>query len=239
MAAVTDRAPGPSGSEPEDAAAIVRTLGSFLAHQLRTPLTTIYAGADLIAQDRLSPDRRAEAAHSIARESRRLHAMVEDLVVFVRDEEPDAEPEPLLIQRLVAMAVERRRQAGAEPTIELHAEEDVPPVVATQPEVEHVIRNVVEHAALNSPPGGRIQVDVRRAAERVEVRVRDDGPGRDDAAATTAFELFAATSRDNGDASGTNLGLVVARRLAEKTGGSVRALASNRGETVVSWPAGA
>jgi signal transduction histidine kinase len=236
MSAVTDRARERPTSEAGDPAAIVRTLGSFLAHQLRTPLTTIYAGADLIAQDRLPPDRRAEAAGSIARESRRLHAIVEDLVVFVRDEEPEGDPEPLLVQRLIAVEVDRRRRASAEPAIELRAENDIPPILASQAEVEHVIRNLIEHAALNTPPGGRIKVDVRNVGERVEVAISDEGPGRDEAAASTAFDLFAATHRDNGDASGANLGLVVARRLAEGTGGALRALASDRGQTIVSWP---
>jgi K+-sensing histidine kinase KdpD len=80
-------------------------------------------------------------------------------------------------------------------------------------------------------------VSGRSVRDVVELHIVDAGPGRDAAAGASAFDLFARGPRSAADASGANLAMVVARRMIERMGGTVRAEAADHGITVVALPA--
>jgi two-component system, OmpR family, sensor histidine kinase KdpD len=104
---------------------------------------------------------------------------------------------------------------------------------------EQMLFNILDNAAKYSPAGGRIEIDVRRAAGRIEIAVRDEGPGITPAALDRLFEKF--YRADDGDRrrAGTGLGLAIAKGFVEALGGSIRA--ANRtdrsgAEFTVSYP---
>lgn len=206
----------------DDPATLQRVLGSVLGHELRTPMTTIYGGAQLVTHAGVSPATRDEAAKAIEREARRLHRIVEDLVVLVRPVgDASAEPEPLMLQHVLPHVVEAERAARPEATIELTIAPALPAVLGSADDVEHVVRNLVAHALIYSPDDGRIVVEASRVDDAVEVRVADDGPARDEGDARGAFDLFHASSRTAADTSGANLALVATRRLVERMSGRI------------------
>ena len=218
-----------SESDPET---IQRALGSVLAHELRTPLTTVYAGAELLLNAGLAEATRLEAAQSVIHAAERLHRVIEDLVVLVRwTGDRSDEEEPVLLQPIVRRVV--RRIADQRVEVAIDAPPDVPSVSASPLVVEQILRNMIEHAVTNSPPGGRIVVSVHAAGDEVAVEVADDGPPRSDEERKQAFDLFAPTTRRGSDASGANLGLVAARRLVERLGGRIEAVRLERGGAVV------
>src|SRR2546422_2465054 len=81
----------------------------LLSHELRTPVTTIYGGAHLLATRDLPDDRRRALAADVGHEAEHLYRVVEDLVVLLRAEHGDLNPvgEPVAIGRLVVAAIER------------------------------------------------------------------------------------------------------------------------------------
>jgi signal transduction histidine kinase len=205
-------------------------LGSVLAHELRTPLTTIFGGAQLVSDPSVSEATRREAAKSVAREAQRLHRVVEDLLALVRLNPSDpAALEPLLLQRVVPPVIESFRRFDPDPAIVLTLPRSLPPVLASESELGRLIEGLLSDAAAYTLPGQVIRIRARRAGGTVEIRVSDDGPGRDPTEAAHAFDLFARSPRSSADPAGANLGLVVARRLVERMGGRIWARPAPRG----------
>jgi Osmosensitive K+ channel histidine kinase len=104
---------------------------------------------------------------------------------------------------------------------------------------EQTLFNILDNAGKYSPPGGRIEIEARRAGDRVEIVVRDEGPGIAPESLDRLFEKF--YRADDGDRrrAGTGLGLAIAKGFVEALGGSIKA--ANRtdrsgAEFTVSFP---
>jgi signal transduction histidine kinase len=224
-------------AEDEDPATTRRILGSILAHELRTPMTTIFGGAQLIADPSVSSTTRTEAARSVAREAQRLHRVIEDLLVFVRSRaDEDVDVGPVLLQRVIPRVVGTHQAVNPGLGVEATIPKDLPPVLASERDVEHVVDNLLSHAVRYNPQGATVRVEARRRDGEVEVRVFDDGPARDADEAERAFELFTRSGRSTIDPSGANLSLVVSRLLVERMGGRIWAGRSKGAELGFALP---
>jgi signal transduction histidine kinase len=224
--------------DEDDPATVHHALGSVLAHELRTPMTTIFGGAQLVSDPRVSETTRNEAARSVGREAQHLNRIIEDLVVLVRSSR-DSPPglDPVMLQHVVPRAVASTKATRPRASIEVSLPQSLPPVMGAEEQVDHVVHNLLDHAVVYSPPGGTVRIEARRAGHSVEVHVLDDGPARDEMTALGAFDLFHTSARTAADPSGANLGLVVTRRLVLAMGG--RIWASNEapgGELAFSLP---
>ena len=224
--------------DEDDPATVHHALGSVLAHELRTPMTTIFGGAQLVSDPRVSETTRNEAARSVEREAQHLNRIIEDLVVLVRSSR-DSPPglEPVMLQHIVPLAVASIKAARPRASIEVSLPSSLPPVMGAEEQVDHVVHNLLDHAVVYSPLGATVRVEARRAGRDVEVHFVDDGPGRNELAAMGAFDLFHTSSRSAADPSGANLGLVVTRRLVLAMGGRIWASsAAPGGELAFSLP---
>ena len=96
--------------------AIRETFVGVLSHELRTPVTTIYGGAKLLAREdsTLDDETRRGVFADIIEESERLHRLVEDVIALTRfgDMRGDIGAEPVLIQRLLPRWSCPSRSAG-------------------------------------------------------------------------------------------------------------------------------
>ncbi|MFL5680459.1 MAG: sensor histidine kinase [Chloroflexota bacterium] len=222
----------------DDPATLQRALGSVLAHELRTPMTTIFGGAQLVTSPSVSSATRDEAARAVEREARHLQRIVEDLVILVRARtEATGEAEPLMLQHVLPRIVDAERATRPDMAIELDVPAGLPAVLASADDVEHTVGNLVSHAILYSPPGARISLRAEHVDDTVEIHVADQGPARDEGAARDAFDLFHRSNRTAADTSGANLTLVATRRLVERMNGRIWATAgSTGGEVAFSLP---
>jgi len=224
--------------DEDDPATVHHALGSVLAHELRTPMTTIFGGAQLVSDPRVSETTRNEAARSVEREAQHLNRIIEDLVVLVRSSR-DSPPglEPVMLQHIVPRAVASIKAVRPRASIQVSLPSSLPPVMGAEEQVDHVVHNLLDHAVVYSPLGATVRVEARRAGRDVEVHFVDDGPGRNELAAMGAFDLFHTSSRSAADPSGANLGLVVTRRLVLAMGGRIWASsAAPGGELAFSLP---
>jgi len=201
----------------------------MLSHELRTPVTTIYAGAKVLARRRgLSHETRSEIFEDIHGEAERLHRLVEDVVALTRLGEGALEigSEPVLLQRFLPPVVRSEEGRWPSATFELALPQDLPAIAGDATYVEQVVRNLLANAVKYSGPGSHVTIEARVERDEVAVRVLDHGPGFPEADARRLFDLYFRASSTAQKVSGSGIGLFVCSRLIEAMGG--RMWAANR-----------
>ncbi|AMB60529.1 hypothetical protein AWU67_12645 [Microterricola viridarii] len=219
----------------------VRHFVADASHELRTPLAAIRGYAELTRRspEALPPD----AAHALERieaESRRMGALVEDLLLLARlDEGRALESRPVDLTGLAVDALGDAQVTG--PDHEWGASLDDEPVVINgdASRLQMVVVNLLANARVHTPPGTAVELGLHRVGTDAVLTVRDDGPGIDPELQDSVFERFV-----RGDASrfragqegaaavpSTGLGLATVRAVVEAHGGTVT-LQSAPGDTV-------
>ncbi|MEU9409889.1 HAMP domain-containing sensor histidine kinase [Streptomyces sp. NPDC048281] len=204
----------------DNAAAQQRRFVADAAHELRSPLTTLLTSLEVALAYPERTDWPA-AATTAARQTRRLHALAEDLLLLARldTRSPTATPETVDLTALASRLTEQ--YPLTEGPLTLTCDSSAPAHAHGNPdEYERLLRNLVDNAARHA--AHRIQITVRNEDEWVVLTVHDDGPGVPAEDAERIFERFVrlddARSRDHG---GTGLGLAIARDLAHRHRGTL------------------
>ena len=195
----------------------------ILSHELRTPVTTIYGGAKLLATHELSPEHRRAVAADVSVEAERLYRLVEDLVMLARSERDGIHPvdEPVAVGRLAIAAIEREILARPELEIRFLGSRDAATDAADEGLVAHVLRNLLDNAIRHGGLAGPIEVIIDASADEVVVRIihRGDAPVADGDAFGLSRRPTTAAGR-----SGAGIALYVARRLVEAMRGRIWAV---------------
>jgi signal transduction histidine kinase len=125
-------------------------------------------------------DRYREALADCVEESDRVLVMLNTLMDISEAESGTMElrREPVRLGDVVVRAVDLYRDVADAKSVALGASvpEDVV-VTADRPRLEQVAANLIDNAVKYTPPGGRVDVDVRRAGDRAILSVRDSGGG--------------------------------------------------------------
>jgi signal transduction histidine kinase len=202
-----------------------RNLIAWAGHDLRTPLASIRAIvealADGVVDDAETRDRYLRTAQ---REIRSLSLLIDDLFELAQIEAGGLRLElgPNSISDLISDTMESFSELAArhEVTLVGSAGPGVDPVVMDAQQIGRVLSNLVGNALRHTPPGGTVQVDVRRVADGVQVAVRDSGEGIDARDLPHIFERFYRGEKSRSRATGgAGLGLAIAKGLVEAHGG--------------------
>jgi len=190
-----------------------------VAHELRTPVTSIYAAAYVLARDRLETDDRRAVAAALVVEVERLYRLIEDLVVYGRAASA-VEQEPVLVSRVVLEVIDQERELVSDHRIAFSGPKDAVADAADPAMVRHVVRNLLDNAVSYAPAGGTVQVVVHLTPDEVVVRVLDDSPlnGRDGVEPSLVLDS-AKRGPLAAQRAGAGLRLHVASRLASAMGG--------------------
>ncbi|MER7694829.1 HAMP domain-containing sensor histidine kinase [Streptomyces sp. NPDC097610] len=204
----------------DNAAAQQRRFVADAAHELRSPLTTLLASLEVALAYPERTDWPATAT-TAARQTRRLQALAEDLLLLARldTRAPAANAE---LVDLTALATRLTEQYPlAEGPLTLTCDSTAPAHAHGNPDAyERLLRNLIDNAARHA--AHRIQITIRNQDAWIVLTVHDDGPGVPTEDAERIFERFVrlddARSRDHG---GTGLGLAIARDLAHRHRGTL------------------
>jgi two-component system sensor histidine kinase KdpD len=195
---------------------------SLLSHELRTPVTSIYAGASVLGGrwDTLDPDTRAEILGDVVAESDHLFRLIEDLMVLARFDEGIAiMEEPCLLQRVVPAVIEAEQRRWPTVTFALEAPPDLRTVSGDETSIKQVIRNLLSNAAKYSAGSREVLVQLAPEGNGVTVRVLDRGVGLSEDVLTNLFSPFYRAPTTAAVASGAGIGLYVCHRLVDAMGG--------------------
>ncbi len=201
---------------------------STASHELKTPLTSVIAYAELLGDDerKLEASQRAEFLRRLAAEAQRLMSLIEDILDLSRLESGKLTLRrvPMSLAAVVRDAVETSRPMAAKHHVELAetVEEDLPAISIDEVKMRQVVVNLIVNAIKFSPERSRVEVHVGREEDALRVEVRDRGPGIKPEDATHIFELFGQgviESRDH--KGGLGIGLHLVKRIIELHGGHV------------------
>ncbi len=197
-----------------------RELFANVSHELRTPLGTILSESTDASRANSLVEAR-ERLDTIAGESRRLNALVTDMLDMARIEGGalELDLEPILVGDAVAAAVDRLHVTSPERSVTWDADAvGMTEVLADWDRLGQVFDNLLANADRFSPPGAAIEISVAREQPGlVTVRVADHGPGIDPEVRPHLFERFV-HGRVPG---GTGLGLAIVKGLVEAHAGTV------------------
>lgn len=198
---------------------------SDVSHELKTPLTSINANAQMLLRWGERDERiRRESLETIARESASLGEMVNGMLTLARADRGDEIPkEPVsLIDEARAVVREAEPRAREKHlTLRFLPGGDSAIVMADAHLVRQMIGNLVDNAIKFTESG---TVEVRAGAENAEgwVEVRDSGPGIAEADLERVFDRFYRGERSRTrSVPGTGLGLAIVRSIAQAHGGSI------------------
>jgi two-component system NtrC family sensor kinase len=217
---VTEREQLQASLAQSEKLAAVGQLAASVAHEINNPLTTILANAQLV--QRMLPaaeDEIHEMADLIIQASERASQAVRDLLDFARREHYELRPTELneTIQRTLSILEHELRSNSISLTYE--PEPDLPLVNASPDHLQGVWLNLIINAVDAIAPGpGEIRISTRRAADRAQVTIIDNGQGIAPEHLTHVFEPFYTTK---GPGQGTGLGLSVCQQIVTRHGGQI------------------
>jgi signal transduction histidine kinase len=217
------------------------TFLSTASHELKTPLTSVIAYAELLDENagQLAPEQRGEFLRRLRAEAERLLGLIDDILDVTRLESGKLtlKRARVALVEVAAAAIETSRSMAQKRGIEIDAQlaADLPVVPIDEVKMRQVIVNLLVNAIKFSPAKSRITVRVAREPKFLLLEVSDRGPGIAPEDATHIFELFGqgVANQEQKDV-GVGIGLHLVKRITELHGGHV-GLNSLVGEGSTFW----
>ena len=203
-------------SEARASEAAMRTFLADAAHELRTPVAALQATAERLLRDQPKRPARDAIEAQLARDSRRLGHLIDDLLNLARldaRERPHRERVDLADLASAAMAATRTADPAAR--LELLTSDPVP-TTGDREALLRAVRNLLDNAIAAADT---IAVEVKQTANGPTISVTDDGPGVPADQRERIFEPF--VRLPGSPRGGTGLGLAIVRRTVESHGGTV------------------
>jgi signal transduction histidine kinase len=200
-------------SRAENLAAMGR-LTATLAHEIKNPLAIIRGSAQRLGK--LDPEAE-RMAQFVVEETDRLSHTVARYLQFARGEEPASETGDALVALEATLDLLHGEFAARKVTLARPAVATGPaPVALDNESLKQLYLNLMLNAIEAMNEGGRLEVATTERAGRIEVTIADQGPGIPRETLDRLGHPFVTTK-----ASGSGLGLFLARRLANSAGGEL------------------
>jgi two-component system phosphate regulon sensor histidine kinase PhoR len=197
-----------------------------VSHELRTPLTSLKGWVSTLLRPEFQPneEERREVHERLMHQTGRLQRLIEDVLSVSSMDRGQfvVQTVPVGIDEVIEKSLaEFRRQTPGRPVTHVRAGL-AGTAMADAGRVEQVINNLVSNADKYSPADTPVEVRVVREGGKVVVTVADQGFGIPEDQREAVFERFHRLGHHmTREASGTGLGLHIARRLVEAMGGKI------------------
>lgn len=200
---------------------------SSVSHELRTPLTSILGYLELLSENHSGMnEHQLEMLDIGSRNSRRLLALIEDLLVLSRIESGAFKvlKEPVDVRALVnAVAHEAKPMADVHShRLVVSVEDSVGSVLGDATELERLLMSLLSNAIKFTPARGEIVVRAERVEGGTKISVSDTGLGIPERELADVFNsFFRSAVADRRAIPGTGLGLPIAKTIVEQHGGTI------------------
>lgn len=198
-----------------------------IAHELRTPMTTIKGFIDGMLDGTIPPEENQHYLTIVSQETGRLARLVQNMLDITKLEAGEV---PIHAQNYdlwktvtdVVLSDEQRIEDGK---IDIQGLGGPPMPIYADPDFVHqVVYNIVDNAIKFTPAGGTISFSAQKRGNMVEVRIENTGAGIAPEALPFVFERFYKEDRSRGmNTRGSGLGLHICKILINLSGGQIHA----------------
>lgn len=199
----------------------------MVAHEIRSPLTTIQGSAEVISRYPLDEARRKQLGELVSRESQRVANLVARFLDVERLEsgEMQLHREAVALRPIVARSLERAQALAARKTIAVDFTAAASPETSGDAELlEFAVYNLLSNAIKYSPENSKVEVRLaaNAALHTAFIEVKDQGAGISKEDQAKIFDKFFRTDgAESSGQAGLGLGLSIVREIARHHDGSV------------------
>lgn len=211
--------------------------GQFLrnvSHELKTPLTNIREGAELLisSTDKTVNTEQFTISRILRDNSVRLQRMIEELLRFGSNGDMSSKPlrENVPLHQLIKDTIEKHQLALTARSIELKNHLLSTDVTGDSKRLAIIVDNLLSNAIKYTPTKGQITIKLQAQGQAAILDIIDSGPGVPENEKTQLFEWFFSGSRPpQSIIVGTGMGLAIAQEYAQQHNGSVQLMPSVKG----------
>lgn len=217
--------------ERQENLALIGRMTTVLAHEIRNSLGAVKGFSQLMAEGIEDGDPRKPAVSSVIKGAERIEGLVNDMLLFSRDEKYDLEKVSVRELSTEAIGISLQDWTG-------QTSVDVNDDIAVYADREKLLRalvNGIKNARESLGDEGLIRISAKLSGNGVEICIEDNGAGISPSDMPRLFSPFFTTK-----AAGTGLGLAYSKKVIEGMGGKISLLNSEKGGAVlkVSLPRG-
>jgi len=196
---------------------------SHVSHELKTPLSSITAYSEMLADGEADDEKtRKEFCSIIQSQANRLNRLIEDILNTSRIESGliKINKEPVSLTILIEEQLQMIKSYAQEKNIELTGQKPIvfDQVLADKDMLSQVIVNLLSNAVKYTRPGGSVKIEtqVDEIANLVRVSVTDTGIGIPEDEIDHIFDKYYRVGANKKQAEGTGLGLNLVKQIIEK-----------------------
>ena len=210
--------------EKERTLELYNTLFNSLSHELKTPIATILASADILKNqnDELTESTKKDVYTEIEIASKRLNLQVEHFLDMSRLDSKyiHLQKDWYDINEIILKLIRVKAEDAANHRIEYTPKEELPLIKADGTLLEQIIQNILHNALQYTPAGSTISIEVEVTDTICYIIIQDDGEGFPEDKLEKVFDKFYRLPNTN--TGGTGLGLSIAKGFAKAHNGDIR-----------------
>jgi two-component system sensor histidine kinase KdpD len=200
------------------------TLLDAIAHEFKTPLTSIKAAASgLRSHPSASRAESAELLSVVEEESDRLSRLVTEAIQMARIEAGNVRLQlgPVRLEHIAERAVQDLGDRTSDREVHVAIPPGTPEALADGQLLGLVVRHLLDNALKYSPPGTPIELTAETKGDRVVVKVADHGPGVAEKDRNRVFDKFFRARHHKDKMPGSGMGLAIAREVMQAHKGEI------------------
>lgn len=213
-----------------------REFTSNVSHELKTPLTTIYGIADMLANGMVRSEDVSSFGNDIRNEAERLITLINDIVSLSKLDENSLpkQDESIDLYSLSEEIITRLKQNISEKNITASIIGEHILIIGNRTIIDEVIYNLCDNAIKYNNDGGRIEIKISHIPTKAIITVSDTGIGISDEHKDRIFERFYRADKSRSQKiRGTGLGLSIVKHGVNYHGGTVRVSSSEGGTSFI------
>lgn len=199
---------------------------SDIAHDLRTPITTMAGYSKALSDGMVSDEKKQEYLDAIMAKSERVNELIQLLFDYVKLDSDgfslNRQPTDIyeIVRECGAIQYSDIEDAGMELEVDIPEKEMKLSVDKIQ--LSRVITNLITNAIKHNEKGDRIALVVDQYDDRIQIMVADSGKKIPDEKAEHLFEPFIMGDESRNSRGGSGLGLSIAKKIVEMHGYNIR-----------------
>lgn len=201
------------------------TLLDAIAHEFKTPLTSIKAAATaLLSSPAAMPEEQRELVTIADEEADRLGRLVNEAIQTARIEAGKIQLNKRLqsVDDLIKTVLQQMKTMTEGRNVTVSIANDLPMIHADAELMALAIRQLLDNAIKYSLPASPLAISAERAESGVTISVQDQGPGIPEWEQSRVFDKFYRSPKTRQHVTGTGMGLAIAREILRAHGGDIR-----------------